>query len=848
MAKDVKLLIGGDSRQAEAALRELQRTGNTVASALDRDFAQLGIKSSISFDNMRKASQSAYDRIKTSGMATQVELARAEKALADRLVRIDEEQFGRREGLLQKFKANWMAITAGMAAAGAAIYKAFDAAELGAKAAQQESSFRNLANSVGMSSDAIIADLRRVSSGTVSTQQLIEKAGTSMLLGIEAKYLPKMMEIARASSRITGQTITQAFADLSLASARQSKMILDNLGIMVDVEKANKNYAAAMNIVGRELNDVESKQAFLNATMAAGQEIINRVNLQTETQSEKLGRLKARMEDMRDTLYVGVAGALIRVADNLDVVVVGLAAMTSAMVLNNAATLVTTITNMAAAMKALAASSLIAQGGIIAAVGAGAYMLAREGVKALDKALYANYDFSLTGEAFYTAMEARNQEAEKKMQASLAARKVTTAAAVALSAEEKKAIESAEKALSSYSKAVNDLGKEQAKLAESGYQRDLQRMEEYYKKSGVAATNMEQPLRNYLAILDQIDAQRVSGQKDILATLKNLQASQAAILNQQIAIASVEKAGTEERLKAWGTYYDKLKTLHNQALEEMKKKQQDLLDARKFITDIDKALQEKFRPADQQSDYLKTLERLDTANQKLGKAFELPSPERANALQELLNSLKDFPTEVIENGSILISAQEIEARVREIADAAKNGYLQVYETAAANATAAEAVFAEGLAKAETAMTVLQDKIITLDGQILALSKAVTLTLNDQATPAILNIQKALDNLRDKTVTVRINEYVSTVPSGVSSYSGGYATGTSYVPATGVYQLHRGEQVLTRQESSNQGANVTIAPNISITMQGSDKATAEKTARELSRLIVPELRKVSSRFK
>jgi len=199
-----------------------------------------------------------------------------------------------------RIKAGWAKVKSawvGIAASLYALKKAFDMAFAAAKFQEREQAFANLAASYGMSSDKIIADLKRVSNGTIDTMTLIEKAGAAMFMGIDPKKLTDLMAIARTAAKVMGQSISQAFSDIVLASARESKMILDNLGIVVKLEDAYKGYADKMKIVGRELTAVEKKQAFLNAAIEKGEDIIKRVNMTTETSAEKIQRYQARWKD-----------------------------------------------------------------------------------------------------------------------------------------------------------------------------------------------------------------------------------------------------------------------------------------------------------------------------------------------------------------------------------------------------------------------------------------------------------------------------------------------------------------------------------------------------------------------
>jgi hypothetical protein len=200
---------------------------------------------------------------------------------------------------MDKFKKHWIAATVAITAAILAVRKAWNLAFEAAQFQQQEQGFANLAASHGAASKTIIANLRRVSAETISTADLMVSAGTAMLLGIPVENLEKMMETARAASRITGESIQKMFSDIVRGVGRQSKLILDNLGIIVSVGKANEEYAKVMGIVGRALTDAESKQAFINATMLAGEEIIRRVNVEVKTSAEAMQAFQARMDNLK---------------------------------------------------------------------------------------------------------------------------------------------------------------------------------------------------------------------------------------------------------------------------------------------------------------------------------------------------------------------------------------------------------------------------------------------------------------------------------------------------------------------------------------------------------------------
>lgn len=193
----------------------------------------------------------------------------------------------------------------GISAAVGGIYalkKAWDVAEEAARFQQMEKGFENLARSHGANAQNIIKNLKEMSGETISTANIMQSAGKALLLGIPADQLDQLMRIARSSAKVTGQSVQAAFDDIATGLGRQSKLILDNLGIIVNVEKAYKDYAATLNKASSDLSDAERKQAFTNATIEAGQEIVRRVGNEAETAAEKVAKFDSKMEDLKITL------------------------------------------------------------------------------------------------------------------------------------------------------------------------------------------------------------------------------------------------------------------------------------------------------------------------------------------------------------------------------------------------------------------------------------------------------------------------------------------------------------------------------------------------------------------
>lgn len=207
----------------------------------------------------------------------------------------------KQEGLLTSLNSSWVKLGAQIYVAQKAVQllsSTFDEMRGVAKFKQTEEAFANLAQSHGANAALMIEDLRAMSAETISTADLMQSAGSAMTLGIPADKLTEMMEIARASSRITGQSITKSFQDISTGLSRQSKQILDNLGIVVNADDAYKKYAETNGIMGRALNDSEKKQAFINATMESGAVIVDSIGVSGKSAAEEFDTFTAQLADL----------------------------------------------------------------------------------------------------------------------------------------------------------------------------------------------------------------------------------------------------------------------------------------------------------------------------------------------------------------------------------------------------------------------------------------------------------------------------------------------------------------------------------------------------------------------
>jgi hypothetical protein len=228
------------------------------------------------------------------------------------------------EGVFEITKAfGPMAIAAGAAVLGiVALGAAFvSLGNRGAALVPLAESFDNLTASVGISSKALLIDLRKAANGTVSDFDLIRRAnlalvGTSGEFGKAfGKALPTVLASARAAARATGQDVDFLFQSLVAGIKRASPRLIDNTGIVLKLSEANETLAKELGKTVEQLTLEEKQIAVLNATVAAGENLIGSLGDAQESNAEKLARSQAIITNTLDTLAVAVQPAFATVLD-----------------------------------------------------------------------------------------------------------------------------------------------------------------------------------------------------------------------------------------------------------------------------------------------------------------------------------------------------------------------------------------------------------------------------------------------------------------------------------------------------------------------------------------------------
>ena len=162
--------------------------------------------------------------------------------------------------------------------------------ELAAQANKVEglsSGFATLQRTIGQDPTKSIELLRSATRGLVSDIDLYQRANQAVLLGVPTDVFNEAAAAAVKLGRAMGIDAAFGLESLSLGLGRQSRLYLDNLGIIVSAEEAYKNFALTVGKSANDLTDAEKKAAFF---------------------AEALKKIKERAEELREPLdTVGIA-------------------------------------------------------------------------------------------------------------------------------------------------------------------------------------------------------------------------------------------------------------------------------------------------------------------------------------------------------------------------------------------------------------------------------------------------------------------------------------------------------------------------------------------------------------
>lgn len=142
--------------------------------------------------------------------------------------------------------------------------------------------------------DRMLTELKQSTFETIPDNKLLAMANLAIMLDIPVFQIPELFNAAMKLSRAMGLTPTKGIEAISKGIGRQSRKILDNIGILFKREQAYKWYADMYELT--KLTETEKSEAWKQFAI---EEIIKKakiVGAPTESELERL-RMETKQEN-----------------------------------------------------------------------------------------------------------------------------------------------------------------------------------------------------------------------------------------------------------------------------------------------------------------------------------------------------------------------------------------------------------------------------------------------------------------------------------------------------------------------------------------------------------------------
>ncbi len=157
-----------------------------------------------------------------------------------------------------------------------------------------------------------ITHARTATKGFISDAELLKGANTAAAfqLGFTAEQFGEVAKSATIAAQKIGGDVNKAMTDFMTGVARQSKPILDNLGIqLADLNTINDEFAKSLGKTAKELTATEKKAAFTAAAMEGLKKVVGDTKLEVSTAGDHWAVMKTNIANTYDQFALMVSNS-----------------------------------------------------------------------------------------------------------------------------------------------------------------------------------------------------------------------------------------------------------------------------------------------------------------------------------------------------------------------------------------------------------------------------------------------------------------------------------------------------------------------------------------------------------
>ncbi len=224
------------------------------------------------------------------------------------------------QGVFEQIKDGWVGVASKIYAVGSAIeylQKAGEYITIGAKAQQSAESFTVVAKTFGENAEEIVSAMKRASAGTVDESDIMQKAVKGMVQGLSGNQMVKIMEAARISARVSGEDVKIAYETITDAIANKLPRALVRYGLITKEQ---------VNILNKSIADGNTDIDLYALAMANAAKQSAAFGSIASNTAEELQKLNAIITEIKEDIGIG----LYRVINGIGLALVDTAKMMTA--------------------------------------------------------------------------------------------------------------------------------------------------------------------------------------------------------------------------------------------------------------------------------------------------------------------------------------------------------------------------------------------------------------------------------------------------------------------------------------------------------------------------------------
>ena len=192
-----------------------------------------------------------------------------------------------------------------------------DLVKLSADFEDLERGFNKLGRSIDLSSEGL-NKLRAATNGTVNDMELMKQANNAMMLGVvqSEDEMAQLFDTAQRLGQALGKDAVHSIESMVTGMGRQSRLMLDNIGIMVKSEVAYRNFAKQQGIQVKTLDASQKKTAFNNEVLRQSESLMHLVGAEVLSTNANIAQMQVSTVNLGRTVGEALTPALVKLSES----------------------------------------------------------------------------------------------------------------------------------------------------------------------------------------------------------------------------------------------------------------------------------------------------------------------------------------------------------------------------------------------------------------------------------------------------------------------------------------------------------------------------------------------------